>query len=337
MAKSKIRQWADRLTFRDKSPQKNDKKTKLQRGKEAGSVSPAQTVPKPELENQSAYHPPAFPPAWACEWGEDQYGLYADLQITGDTEREVRQRFRWIAPGEFMMGSPDNETKRFSREGYHKVTLTKGYWVADTAVTQAVWEAVTGQNPAYFRGNELNPVEQISWIDIYDFFTELNRWIEETGRAEASTVFRLPTEAEWEHACRAGTKMPFSFGENITPEEVNYNGNFPYADEKKGEYRETTVSVKSLPPNPWRIYEMHGNVWEWCADTWQEYLGEETVFDPYDNSGGSDRVMRGGSWYRSGSYVRSAYRSRSSPVKRDRRNGFRLASGHELRGHGSAK
>jgi formylglycine-generating enzyme required for sulfatase activity len=116
-----------------------------------------------------------------------------------------------------------------------------------------------------------------------------------------------------------------------------YDGNYPYADGKKGEYREKTVPVKSLPPNPWGLYEMHGNVWEWCADTWKKNLGEGAVADPYNDTNNSLRVVRGGSWIFSGRYVRSAYRNHVSPDVRPRSGGFRLASGHKLRPHGSAK
>lgn len=296
-------------------------------------------VPKLELGSQNNpinSYPPAFPPAWACEWGEDQYGLFADLQLAGKTKKEVRQRFRWIAPGEFMMGSPDNEPERLSREDYHEVRLTKGYWLADTALTQAVWQGIMGKNPAHFQDDELNPVETVSWNEAQEFLTELNRRVQETGGAEEGMFFCLPTEAEWEHACRAGTETPFSFGENITPEQVNYDGNYPYADGKEGAYREKTIPVKSLPPNPWGLYEMHGNVWEWCADGWQEYLGEQAVAEPYHASG-SLRVVRGGSWIRDGGYVRSASRSHDSPDFCNHRSGFRLASGHNLRTHGSAR
>ena len=106
---------------------------------------------------------------------------------------------------------------------------------------------------------------------------------------------RLPTEAEWEYACRAGTNTPFSFGDNITPEQVNYDGNYPYADGKKGLYREKTVPVKSLPANAWGLYEMHGNVWEWCQDWYGDYPAEP-VTNPEGSQAGVERVVRGGSW-----------------------------------------
>ncbi|MCI5126862.1 MAG: formylglycine-generating enzyme family protein, partial [Candidatus Electrothrix sp. AR5] len=223
MAKSRIRQWAERLLFRDKRKQTHDEPTARQRDNDADSTfaaPPAQRAPRQaELQEQgfpsrslgarvkqNNCHPPAFPPAWASDWGEDKYGLYADLLIGGGTEKELRQRFRWIAPGEFMMGSPLGEQERNNDEELHKVRLTKGYWLADTAVTQAVWQAVTDKNPADFQDNERNPVEKVSWNDAQDFITELNQRIKKTGATEEGMAFRLPTEAEWEHACRAGTE-----------------------------------------------------------------------------------------------------------------------------------
>lgn len=140
---------------------------------------------------------------------------------------------------------------------------------------------------------------------------------------------QLPTEAQWEYACCAGTDTPFSFGDNITPEQVNYEGNYPYAGGKKGLYRQKTVPVKSLPANPWGLYEMHGNVWEWCQDAWQEKLPAKPVTDP-EGAGGDtgQRVVRGGSWLDEGRYCRSAYRLRLSPDLRFNLLGFRLALGH---------
>jgi formylglycine-generating enzyme required for sulfatase activity len=138
----------------------------------------------------------------------------------------------------------------------------------------------------------------------------------------------MPSESEWECACRAGTTTLFSFGDNISPEQVNYDGNHPYAGGKKGEYRGETVAVKSLPPNPWGLYEMHGNVWEWCADWYGAYPAGAAT-DPHGPDSGVDRVLRGGSWYNSGRVVRSAYRYWLAPDERHDLIGFRLAIGQE--------
>jgi hypothetical protein len=143
---------------------------------------------------------------------------------------------------------------------------------------------------------------------------------------EVGLAVRLPSEAEWEYACRAGTETPFSFGENITPEQVNYDGGYPYAGGKKGLNRGHTVPVGSLPPNPWGLHEMHGNVWEWCEDWYEEYPRAPQV-DPRGPAVGAGRVLRGGSWSLHGRYCRSAYRFRYGPALRLGSIGFRLALG----------
>ena len=268
----------------------------------------------PTLERGNDQFPAPFPAAWADEWFEDEFGLGMFLGLG-----EVRQCFRWIAPGRFLMGSPETEPERLSYEIQHPVILTQGYWLADTACTQALWRAVMGSNPSEFKDDSANPVETVSWNEVQDFLARLNQLV-------PGLDARLPTEAEWEYACRAGTKTPFSFGENITPEQVNYDGNHPYAAGAKGLYREKTVPVKSLPPNPWGLYEMHGNVWEWCADWFGDYPNGE-VADPRGPAGGADRVLRGGSWLSNGWSARSASGSGSDPGSRSVHFGFRLALG----------
>jgi hypothetical protein len=161
-------------------------------------------------------------PDWAQRIGRDAYGLWAELEVKG-----ITQRCRWIAPGTFLMGSPKSEKDRKSNETQHEVTLTQGYWLADTACTQALWETVMGNNPANFKDDKNNPVEQVSWDDAHEFLKQLNKLI-------PGLDAHLPSEAQWEYACRAGTITPFSFGANITPEQVNYHGEYPYANGKKG-------------------------------------------------------------------------------------------------------
>ena len=250
--------------------------------------------------------------------GRDQYGLYVDLMV-----KSIIQRFRWCEPGTFMMGSPPDEPERYNDEVLHQVTLTRGFWLADTTVTQALWQAVMGNKPSRFKGAE-RPVERVSWKDAQDFIKKLNGMV-------PGLSARLPWEAEWEYACRAGTTTPFSFGANITPEQVNYDGNYPYDNGKKGFYRQEPVVVKSLPCNAWGFYEMHGNVWEWCQDYYQEDLGVESAVDPHGPDTGDFRVVRGGSWFDGGGRVRSACRLGNVPGYRLSIQGFRLSLGHELR------
>ncbi len=252
-------------------------------------------------------------PDWADEIGLDEYGLYVSSSIEG-----VSQVMRWIMPGQFMMGSPESEAGHNDDELLHEVILTQGYWLADTACTQALWQAVMGENPSGFK-KDLNPMERVSWNDAQEFIKRLSN--EQSG-----LDLRLPSEAEWEYACRAGTTMPFWFGENIAPEQVNYDGNHPYAGAKKGLYREQTVEVKSLPCDSWGLYQMHGNVWEWCADWYGEYANR-TLIDPQGPDQATRRVLRGGSWIDVAGYSRSAKRDRYVPDDRNDYIGLRLARG----------
>ena len=254
--------------------------------------------------------------SWASETGKDQYGQYADLEINN-----VTQRFRLIRPGTFHMGSPESEKEQYGNETLHQVTLSEPFWLADTACTQALWLAVMGNNPSHFSDNKRNPVENVSWNNIQEFIQTL-------GQMKPGANFQLPTEAQWEYACRVGTTTPFSFGENMTSKQVNYNGEYPYNKglfQRKDLKRGKTLAVQSLPANRWGLYEMHGNVWEWCQDAYQDGLGGRACTDPFNQSG-ENRVLRGGSWVDSGRDCRSACRSGSDPA--DHRNdsvGFRLA------------
>ena len=252
-------------------------------------------------------------PPWAESIGEDAYGLYADL-VVGDAS----QRMRWIEPGDFMMGSPETEEDHHDDEVLHKVRLTEGYWLAETACSQAFYQAVMGENPSYYKGEDL-PVENVSWEDAQEFTQKLN---ELTG----SSLFRLPTEAEWEYACRAGTSTAFAYGETIDGELTNYGGN-------NGE----SVPVDSFYRNVWGLVQMHGNIWEWCSDWYATYdTTESIVLNPQGPLEGVVRVLRGGSWLVLAWYCRSAVRIHSPPGRRFNYSvGFRLASGHQLAGSGT--
>lgn len=241
------------------------------------------------------------PPTWATTSAEDQYGRYADFVYQG-----INQRFRWIEPGTFWMGSPEDEMGRGDDETRHQVTLTKSYWLADTPCTQALWQAVMGSNPSYFTDNPNNPVECVSWDDVQKFTQKLNGLV-------SGLRARLPTEAQWEYACRAGTRSAYAFGDKLSSQQVNFDGNI-------GE----TTPVKSYLANAWGLYDMHGNVYEWCEDGYADYPAQP-VSDPL--GAGPSRVLRGGSWIDLGRRCRSARRSRGDPASRDNLIGFRLALG----------
>ena len=256
-------------------------------------------------------YPDNFPASWASGWGEDPYGLWMTFNYKG-----IRHLFRWCEPGTFLMGSPEDEPERGSDETQHPVTLTRGFWIAETPVTQALWEIFMGDNPSRFKGAEL-PVEQVSWNDAQRFINKLNG-------IKPELQLCLPTEAQWEYACRAGTTTPFSFGDNITTDQVNYNGNYLYNDGNTGEYRSQTVEVKSLPPNAWGLYQMHGNVLEWCQDRYGQYP-RQSLTDPQGATSGTSGVVRGGSWIYDGEDCRSAARFSGDPANRNDYCGFRLA------------
>jgi sulfatase modifying factor 1 len=195
-------------------------------------------------------------------------------------------KFVWIPPGNFIMGSPKEEKQRFDNETQHKVTLTKGFYMGVYTVTQEQYETVMGKNPSSFKGEKNLPVEQVTWDDCQEFIKKL--------RGKDKKLYRLPFEAEWEYSCRAGTKTPFSFGETISTDQANYNGNFTYGDGKKGVDRKKTTPVGSFPANAWGLHDMHGNLFQWCQDRYGDYPQNDVV-DPQGADNNKSRVLRGGS------------------------------------------
>ncbi|MFZ4702790.1 MAG: formylglycine-generating enzyme family protein, partial [Candidatus Methylumidiphilus sp.] len=197
-----------------------------------------------------------------------------------------------IPPGGFMMGSPPDEPERLDREGpQHQVMIKTPFALGVYAVTFADYDLFCRNTQRELPddrdwGRDNRPVINVSWHDAQEYCAWLSG---QTGHG-----YRLPSETEWEYACRAGTQTPFSFGGNITPEQVNYDGNYPYAGGKKGQYRKQTVPVKSLPPNAWGLYEMHGNAWEWVQDAWHgDYTGAPTDGSAWESAGtGAARVLR---------------------------------------------
>lgn len=250
----------------------------------------------------------------------EPFRVFKDIDATWCPEMVL------IPEGTFLMGSPTSEVERLAREGpQHKVTLSEPFLLGRYAVTFEEYDhfcegtcRVKPDDEGWGRGRR--PVINVSWEDANAYCVWLG---EVTGRR-----YHLPNEAQWEYACRAGTETPFSFGANVTPEQANFDGSYPYAGTAIGEDRRKTVPVGSLPGNPWGLYEMHGNVWEWCAD-WLEDYPSKAVTDPQGPAKGTDRVVRGGSWSAFARGVRSAFRSWNEPGFRLDFLGFRCAGVRE--------
>jgi formylglycine-generating enzyme required for sulfatase activity len=248
----------------------------------------------------------------------------------------VEMAFAWCPPGTFLMGSPPSEEERSDDETQHPVTLSKGFWLGVTPVTRGQFsrfvqatgyrtEAETDGGAHYWTGKEWkqdpnknwrapgfvqtdeHPVVCVSWNDV----VAVSDWVTK----QSGHRCRLPTEAEWECACRAGSATPFHFGATISTEQASYDGNYTYSGGKKGVYRKATTPVKSFPANAWGLYDMHGNVWEWCQDWYGPYPNSD-IKDPQGADSGAARVLRGGSWYGFPRKCRAANRRRNAPGNR---------------------
>ena len=243
--------------------------------------------------------------------------------------------FVLIQGGTFEMGSPNTENRREKDEVRHRVTVSS-FYMGTREVTQKAYRAYMNDNPSQFKGDDL-PVENVSWHDAVAYCNarsiaeNLTPAYEIRGSGNEKTVtwrreangYRLPTEAEWEYACRAGTTTPFSTGENVTVEQANYYGTYPYDGYPSGHYRNRTVPAGSFAPNPWGLYDMHGNVWEWCWD-WYGAYDDNIAENPSGAALGTYRVNRGGGWNDFGRHLRSAYRAAYPPDNKTFNLGFRL-------------
>lgn len=213
------------------------------------------------------------------------------------------------------MGSPGDEKGRCDDEIQHAVTLTQAYYLQTTPVTQSQWVALMTDNPSHFQGEHL-PVENVSWADCQAFLVKLN--------ALDNSGYRLPTEAEWEYACRAGTQSPFGIGNGLDLDstQANFDGHYPYGSGQAGPYVKMTTPVRTYAPNAWGLYDMHGNVWEWCQDEQGDY-----GTDPQPPGLAFDflRINRGGSWSNLARSCRSAYRNTGGLEERHNGLGFRVA------------
>lgn len=243
-----------------------------------------------------------------------------------------------IPAGTFIMGSPRSEDERDSKEERHEVKITKPFYLGVYELKQSEYDVVAKggvYRNSVFKG-ENNPVDNIEWVYAKDFCKVLSNLPKEKL---AGRKYRLPTEAEWEYACRAGTSTAFHFGQSLSSDQANFNGNYPAGDGKRGPYLRKTAPVGSYQPNAFGLYDMHGNVAEWCADWYDpEYYFDSPVDDPlgppfgvvdtgFSNNGTENFfvVVRGGSWVDDGRACRSAYRFRAQPKTSYRLIGFRVA------------
>ena len=280
-----------------------------------------------------------LPEPWAVEWGEDRYGVFAGFAVGN-----VVQRMRWIPPGRFVMGSPEGEAGRYEDETQHEVKIANGFWLGDTPVTQALWEAVMGNNPSHFKTPD-RPVEMVSWDDCQEFIGRLNEMV-------PALEARLPTEEEWEYACRAGTTTTTWVGnwEILGPcdapsidsiawyagncgVDFELNDGYDTVDWPRKQYPHTkggTHPVRRKAPNPWGIYDMLGNVFEMCSDYYAPYTADATQ-EKLPVLIGNERIIRGGSAGSRARKIRAAARGALHERNRDNDLGLRLACGGSTR------
>lgn len=218
------------------------------------------------------------------------------------------------------MGSPASEVGRKEDETQHQVTLTTGFWMAKTETRQGLWVRVMGNNPSSFKRNSL-PVETVSWDDVQEYLAKMNS----KHSLPLGWEWVLPTEGQWEYACRAGTGTAFSFGNVFDGKQANCDGNYPYGTSVKGPDVGKTTAVGSYTANSWGLFDMHGNVWEWCADWYGEYASGSAT-NPQGATSGSERVIRGGGWADGTENGRSASRLGGTPDDREDELGFRVAA-----------
>ncbi|MBS1808635.1 MAG: formylglycine-generating enzyme family protein [Acidobacteria bacterium] len=260
-----------------------------------------------------------------------------DSLQAGD-EREIGGiKMRWCPPGKFMMDSPPNELERRPGENQVEVTLTKGFWMARFEATQGDWRRVMGALPgpltAELPAGDDYPVGNVNFAEAEAFCQKLTVLARQSNALPPDWEFRLPTEAQWEYACRAGTTTATSFGNQLSSKQANFRGK-PYNGAEPGPSLKMAAKVGSYPPNPWGLYDMHGNIYEWCRDWYHNRLPGGTDPDLHDakatatRSGNGDisRSRRGGCWADEGWPLRSAFRLRFEPERRYDHIGFRVVA-----------
>lgn len=275
--------------------------------------------------------PPVYPP-----WPSGRLSRFGEASVE-------RPEMIWIPPGAFTMGSPEAEKQRARAEGpLTHVVLRFGFWLGKYEVTQGQYMAVMGSNPSYFNGDLNRPADNVSWYEAMQYCARLNKELALPGRSPGAWAYRLPTEAEWEYAARAGTTTRFHFGEDPDYAELDkyawHYGN-SFADSpliqvlhgRHGGHHSGTHAVGAKRANPWGLFDLYGNVEEWCGDWWRNALPGGEVIDPLGPSSGRYRVMRGGSWRQTGRDCRSSSRDHAWPDYRGKgTTGFRLVWGPML-------
>lgn len=247
--------------------------------------------------------------------GDRKKGMSQVLIV--DIGNGKKMEFVRIRKETFTMGSPKEEWLRWDDEVQHEVEITKDFYLGKYVVTQAQYKAVIGKNPSQFKGERL-PVDNVSWDDAAKYCEALSKKLKQK--------MLLPSEAQWEYACRAGTKTPFHFGSKLNGDLANCDGGHPYGTEEQGTYKEKTTEVGLYPANPWGLYDMHGNVWQWCQDYYGPYEKLNRNRDPVQlvRQTDHDRVLRGGSWFSAASNCRSAARDKEAPQFGGDFRGFRV-------------
>jgi len=270
--------------------------------------------------------------------------LWTDPSVTIANQRFYRAvsiaapadtNLAFIEPGTFSMGSPSDEAERFSNESQHVVVISRGFWMKKYLVTQGEFLAVVGGNPSFFTSangypdDPTLPVEQVSWSDATNYCRLLTQKELAAGRIPTNCVYRLPTESEWEYADRAGTTTAFYLGSTLQSGQANFDGRYEYdaalgtVPNPSGIDYGTTTPVGTYDASPWGLYDMIGNVWEWCQD-WYGLYPSGNVTDPRGPTTGSYRVLRGGNWNNSATYARSAYRNVAAQSFKYSNIGFRV-------------
>ncbi len=255
---------------------------------------------------------------------------YYRLAWDGSGTSSVPASYAWIPGGGFSMGTPDSEVQRRTAEGPQTaVRISQGFWMSRLETTQREWAEVMVPNDSSAVGPDL-PVDSVGWDDAVEYCSRLTLREREAGRLPSGYVYRLPTEAEWEYACRAGSTNATFFGDSLSSTNANFDGSQPYGSAAVGPNIGRTVRGGQYPPNAWGLHDMHGNVWEWCGDWHPSKLPGGWVTDPVGAGSVRQRALRGGAWHNEGAMCRSGYRYLIGPIFRAFSSGLRPVVARQL-------